>query len=143
MTITTSNPPIVSPVVDQQGKATIPWMNFFKGLFQGDNGTVLPVSPVSITGTALYTGAIYRISSKLSFYRILIEPSGTITFTAGPSKLDISPFKISSYSALMVSTASGLAVGATSTNVFTLNEINLPTYSGTDIVTVCGVAESS
>jgi hypothetical protein len=144
--MTLSTPPIVNSLVDKTGKATIPWVNFFKSLFQGDNGTALTLTPHVLTGTATATGVCYRLSSKLYYVRVNVVPNGSITTTAGLTYLTGFPFSCPTpiYNIVNVladinSIGCGIVEGGGTFGAFMF----LPAYTGTDNLTITGIIEAS
>ena len=138
-----SPPPTYTQIVDSNGKVTMPWLLFFDQLYNGDNG--ISWTPVATSlgsvGTPTLTGKLYRISSKLKFFNIVITPAtntssvaGTTYFTGLPITVNVDGFCTAQSSTLGDPT--GIVV-ASSGRIYT------PTWTNITVpVTVTGVIEA-
>jgi hypothetical protein len=90
-------PPIYNPVVDEKGIATLPYILFFSGIFEGDRGTDWTPNFVNLTetGTPTITGKYYRLSRSIAFFHVNIVPATNTTAVAGTTYIDNFPLVMS------------------------------------------------
>jgi len=110
-------PPKTEPIVDRKDLfATLPWVAFLEEMASGDAGTAWTPTFTGLTevGTATKTGVYYRISQKLTYYRIIITPGTNTSSVLGMTYCDNFPLTINA-SGLVVSLSGSTAVLSGST----------------------------
>lgn len=78
-------PPISTPIViDREGYADTPWVEFFNQVFIGDTGTSFTPTFTSLTtvGAPTFAAKYYKIG-PLCYFNITITPSTSTTAIAG------------------------------------------------------------
>lgn len=145
-------PPIYQPLIDipqdiaekfGDCKATLPWILFFNQLFVGDTGTSWTPTFQNLTevGTATYDAVYYKISGNLTYFRVTITPSTSISGTGGTTYIDNFPLDITADGA--VSTVSG-GLGTLDGMAVAANDRIYPATFTTVTVplTICGTVEA-
>jgi hypothetical protein len=135
-----SPPPIIEPISDNSGIASLPWVSFFENLFIGDAGVAWNPTFVSLgsTGTPTITGRYYRVSAYITLFSVLITPATNTTSTAGSTY-------INNYPEIFTSDGICFAVaGGTGTNgghiVAANQRIFTPVWSAVTVpVTIIGI----
>lgn len=133
-------PPRTEPMIDDEKFATLNWTAFFEGIAAGDAGTTWTPTFTGLTevGTATKTGAYYRVSAKLCYFKIVITPTTSTSAVLGTTFCNNFPLTIQGDN--MVSTVSGFTAataGANSTGIYasTWTAITTP-------VTITGLIEA-
>ncbi len=138
-------PPIPTneQMIDNRGNLTIPWLNFFQGLYNGDTGTEWTPTFVGLaeTGTATFTGRIYRIGQRLAYFTITVTPATDTTSTAGVTYCDNFPMTLSANGTCLAS--SGVIGSSGGMCLASSNRIYTPAWAAfTTPVTVAGLVEA-
>ena len=136
-------PPIYQPIVDANGKVTLPWILFFSQLFGGDAGT--PWTPaftgLTVSGTPTFSGTLYKISNNLIFFTAVIKPGTNTSSVAGTTYINNFPLQINKDGACEAVAANSGAVGMA---VAATQRIYTPAWTTvTSPVTVTGLLEAS
>lgn len=143
--MTTSQPPIIEPVVDDENKANLSWVLFFNQMYQGDLGKAWTPNFVSLTqvgGDAVIEGRYYQITKGLAFFRIDVIPATNTSATAGTTYVDNLPLQVNKNGVCFsVSGNLGGSLGS-------VNELNgriyVPAWNAvTQKVSVLGIVEAS
>jgi hypothetical protein len=136
-------PPIQEPMIEQEGTCRLAWALFFNSLFTGDTGTAWTPTFTSLTtvGTPTITGAYYRISQGLYYFRVTITPATSTTSTAGTTYINNFPLTLQSDGAcLAVSGNLGTAAGHC---VASNNRIYVPAWSAVTVsLSIVGLVEA-
>jgi len=144
-----SPPPIYATVVEQDGKATLPWILFMNQLYEGDNGSPATgtnswtptFTSLTQVGVPSITGKYYRSGQFIDFW-VKIVPGTSTSATAGTTYIGSLPFTITSdthCSAVTGTTGVGLGVIQASTG-----RIYVPSWSlVTSLLTITGRVEAS
>lgn len=137
-------PPIYAPIIDDQGKATLPWILFFNQQFTGDTGDSWTpnFANLTVTGTPTFSGTIYKVSKNLAYFTAVITPATDTTSTAGTTYIDNFPLTVNKDGSCL---AVGANVGGTAGMcVASNNRIYTPAWTSISVpVTVCGLIEAS
>jgi hypothetical protein len=143
--MTTSQPPIIEPVIEQDGKARLPWILFFNQTYQGDLGTAWTPNFVDLTevgGDATITGRYYQITKGLAFFRIDIDPATNTSAVAGTTYVDNLPLQVNANG--VCASVSGTSGGALGVVRSSDGRIYVPAWTTvTDVVTILGIVEAS
>jgi hypothetical protein len=137
-------PPIYSPVVEKDGKATLPYILFFNQLFTGDVGTDWTPTFTNLTqvGAPVITGHYYKLSDSLVYFRVKIIPSTSTTSSAGSTYINNFPLTISGDGACfalsgLLGTSAGMCDQAS-------GKIYVPAWSAVTIpLSIVGLVEAS
>lgn len=135
-------PPIINPVIDDGGIATLPWILFFNQIFSGDTGTVWTPTFTNLTevGTATITGRYYKIGS-LVYFSIVVTPSTSTSATAGTTYVNNFPLDVTIDGACFA--VSGLVGGNVGMVEASTNRIYVPAWSAVTVpLTVVGLVEA-
>lgn len=137
-------PPIIEVLVQDDGKASLPWAIFFNQMYSGDLGTAWTPSFTSLTevgGSASITGRYYQITQGLAFFRIDVDPVTNTSSTAGTTYVNNLPLTISANGVCAaVSGTSGGSLGIVS---LADERIYVPSWTSvTDTVTILGLVEA-
>jgi hypothetical protein len=135
-------PPIINPVIDESGIATLPWILFFGQIFSGDTGTSWTPSFTNLTtvGTPTITGRYYKIGS-LVYFSITITPSTSTSSTAGSTYVNNFPLDVITDGACFA--VSGLVGGPVGMVEASTNRIYVPDWSAVTVpLTVIGLVEA-
>jgi hypothetical protein len=136
-------PPIRGEMLDKKGIITWPWLEFFDGIFQGDAGKAWTPTFVSLgaTGTPVHTGFYYKISSRLTYFRVIVTPATDTTSTAGTTYIDNFPLLINADGQCL---ASAGTLGSTGGSVISSNNrIYVPGWTAQTVpVTITGTIEA-
>lgn len=139
-----TDPPIYSPVVDSDQKMVIPWVLFLNQIAKGDAGSTWTPTFTSLasTGTPVLTGVYYKISAKLTYFRIVVTPATDTSSTFGTTYVNNFPLSIKADGACSaVSGTSGSAVGVVNASN---NRIYVPGWTSITVpVTITGTIEAS
>lgn len=137
--------PTYSPMVDEDGKATIPALLFFDQVFRGDSGADWTPTATNLTvvGAApTITGRVYQLSRAVAVFMINIIPGTSTTSTAGSTYFSGFPLTMNgdgfctAVSGLL-GTNGGMADRAT-------NRIYPPAWSAVTVsLTIIGLVEAS
>ena len=135
--------PLYNPVVDDQGKPTIPWTIFFNSLYEGDSGTEWTPTFTSLTevgGAATITGAYYRLWRRLCYFRVQIVPVTNTSAVAGTTYIDNFPLLFSNDGACWAMAGNtGTSAGHV---VASNNRIYVPAWTTVTVpVTIIGIGE--
>lgn len=134
-------PPKSEPVVDNNKFATLNWLVFFDEVALGDLGTAWTPTFVGLTevGTATKTGIYYRISQRLTFFRIVITPGTNTSAVSGTTYCNNFPLNMISdgFSISCSGSTAGVA-GSTYSDrrIYTSTWTNITTP-----ITIVGIAE--
>ncbi len=137
-------PPILNPLVDEKGVATLPWILYFNQLFIGDAGAswTPTFTSLAITGTPTITGRYYKLSQALCYFSVTITPATDTTATAGTTYIDNFPLTASANGICFavsgnLGTVSGMVVASN-------NRIYVPAWSAVTVpLTVVGMVEAN
>lgn len=135
--------PIYQPVVEKDGKATLPWVLFFSGLFTGSTGTQWTPTFQNLTtvGTPTITGTYYKIGNSLVYFSIHIVPATSTTSVAGTTYCDNFPLTFNQDGGIIVV---GGGIGNAGMIVAASNRIFPSAWSAVTVpVTIVGIAEAS
>jgi hypothetical protein len=86
--------PLFHPLVDKTGAITIPWVLYFGGLSNGDQGTAWTPTFVNLTevgGASTLTGLYYKIGSLLTYFTATVTPVTNTSATAGTTYINNFP----------------------------------------------------
>lgn len=137
-------PPIYQPVADPtNGVASLPWILFFNGLFDGDLGTswTPTFTNLTTTGAPTITGKYFKIGSLVYFW-VKIIPSTDTSSTAGTTYINNFPVVMKSDGinfavSGLLGTNSGMCDQAS-------NKIYVPMWTAITIpLTIIGLVEAS
>jgi len=137
-----SPPPIYEHMIEQDGKATLPWILFFNNIFNGSSGTDFTPTFQNLTtvGTPTISGRYYKLGSGLVFFRITIIPATSTSAVAGTTYCDNFPLLFSNDSANLA--VSGGAGGNAGMNVASNNRIYPSGWSAVTVpLTIVGMGE--
>ena len=138
-----TEPPLFAPVVDQKGIASLEWTLFFNQLFTGDNGTQFSPNIVGMTGNFTVSGVFYRLSRKLTYFRLNITPNGNTTSTAGSTYVDNFPQEFSADGVCFSSFPSAGLGGSLGSVSEQSNRIFLPAWTDVSVpIVINGAAET-
>lgn len=141
---TVKPPPTGNPVVDESGKATIPWLEFVDRLYRGDLGAdwTPAATNLTITGAApTITGRVYQISRALSVFMINIIPGTDTSSTAGTTYF--SGFPLSMAGDGFCIAVSGLLGGGSGMVDRASGRIYPPSWSAVTVsLTIIGIVEA-
>lgn len=134
-------PPITDIMIEQNGKARLPWILFFNSLFEGDGGNAWTPQFTSLgsTGTPTITGTYYRINQRVCVFFITITPATDTTSTATTTYVGNFPLQFTNNGVCFASTGDGAvqAIGGIRAND---NRIYTPAWSSvTTPLTVFGI----
>lgn len=131
--------PIYNAVVEKDGIATLPWILFFNGLFNGDSGTSWTPTFTSLTvvGAApTITGKYYKHGAQY-YFEIRIVPGTNTSSTAGTTYVNNFPLDITADGSC--SAVSGLLGGGNGMCENTTNRIYPPAWSAVTVpLTIVG-----
>lgn len=134
-------PPRTEPMIDDEKFATLDWTAFFETLADGDAGTSWIPTFTGLTetgGAATKTGVYYRVSAKLTYFKIVITPATSTSATLGTTFCNNFPLQIQGSNA--VTTVSGFTAamaGADSTGIYVSTYTNI-----TSPITITGLIEA-
>jgi hypothetical protein len=134
----TQPPPIIHPVVDKNGVATIPWTLFFNQQFTGDTGVDFTPTFTNLTQTGVptITGRYYKLG-QLVYFSIRIVPATDTTATAGTTYCS---FPLTAISDGACTAVSGLLGGSIGMVDAASNRIYVPGWSAVTIpLTIVGL----
>lgn len=139
-----SPPPIYELLADKDtGKATLPWILFFNGVFSGDTGTswIPTITGLTISGTPSITGTYYQVGA-LVFFSIVIIPATSTTSVSGTTYCDNFPLTMASdTSCSAVTNAPSAALGMCDAST---NRIYFPNWTAiTSQITISGFVAAS
>lgn len=143
--MTTNRPPIIGELIDQTGKASLPWIQFFNQMYDGDLGTDWTPNFENLTevgGDATIEGRYYQVTKGLAFFRVNVTPVTSTSATAGTTYIDNFPLEVNSNGfCLSVSGNLGGSLGIVRSSD---GRIYVPTWTTvTNVVTVLGMVEAS
>ena len=134
-------PPMYAPIVNDDGKATIPWALFFGQTAEGDFGnTWLPnFKNLTVSGTPTITGRYFVISKQMAVFWVKVTPSISTSAAAGTTYIDNFPLTATADGfCIAVSGGQGGVPGMIDASN---NRIYTPAWSGVTLpVTVIGFA---
>jgi hypothetical protein len=106
-------PPITEIMIEQDGKARLPWILYLNSLFEGDGGTAFSPNFVSLTsvGTPTITGRYYRINQRVCLFFVSITPATSTTSTAATTYISNFPLQFALDSVCFAGTGSGAVQG--------------------------------
>jgi len=135
-------PPTYEPLIADEGaNATLPWILFFSGIYEGDSGTTWTPTFTDLTevGTATITGTYYKITQKLVYFVVTITPETSVSSTAGTTYINNFPLQLTKDGAcLAVSGGLGSNAGHC---VASNNRIFIPSLSAVTVpATIVGLA---
>lgn len=117
---------------------------FFQSLYNGDTGTSWTPTFVSMTevgGAATYTGKIYRIGQRLTYFTIIVTPVTNTTATAGTTYCDNFPLTLDANGTCLAS--SGVVGSTGGMCLASSNRIYVPGWAAiTTPVTIAGIVEA-
>lgn len=139
-----SPPPTYELIADQvTGKATLPWLLFFDGVFTGDQGQAWAptITGLTVVGSPVITGQIYQVGA-LCYFWIEIVPATNTSSTNGTTYANNFPLQItSSTSCSAVTNAPSTALGMCDSAT---NRIYFPSWSAiTSPITISGFVVAS
>lgn len=137
-------PPIYNPLSEQDGKATLPWILFFNQLFVGDEGAAWTptFTSLTITGTPTITGRYYKISDRLTYFRVTIVPATNTSSVAGTTYVNNFPLTMTGDGACAA--VSGLLGGTLGMCDMASNRIYTPAWSAVTVsLSIVGIVEAS
>lgn len=136
-------PPKTETLIDEDKFATLNWLAFFEDLAIGDTGTTWTPTFVGLTevGTATKTGIYWRLSNRLTYFRIVITPTTNTSAVAGTTYCDNFPLNIAQAGvSVSLSGSSAALAGITSSpkRIFTGTWTTITTP-----ITLVGIVEAS
>lgn len=136
-------PPKTETLIDDDKFTTLNWLAFFEDLAIGDTGTTWTPTFTGLTevGTATKTGIYWRLSNRLTYFRIVITPSTNTSAVAGTTYCDNFPLNIAQAGvtfSLSDSSAAVAGVTASPKRIYTGNWTTI-----TNPVTLVGIVEAS
>lgn len=136
-------PSQAQPLVDEEGKVTLPWQAALDGIVGGDGGnTWTPTfTGLTVSGTPTFKGVYYQISNTLVYYAITIIPATSTTSVAGTTYCDNFPFTITNAGANI--TVSGFTASAGGTTASDKRIYPAAWSAITTPITIIGIAEVS
>lgn len=137
-------PPIYQPLLDNVGKATMPWVLFFNQLFFGDTGVDWTPSFTNLTqvGTPTITGKYYKISQSLVYFRVRIVPGTSTSSTAGTTYINNFPLSMTGDGACIA--VSGLLGATPGMCDQASNHVYVPAWSVVTVpLSIVGMVEAS
>lgn len=138
--MTIDAPPIYQQLGDEGGKATIPWVLFFNGVYEGDAGNDWTPTFQNLTqvGTPTITGRYYQINQNMCYFWIRVVPGTSTTSTAGTTYINNFPITFAQDGACLA--VSGL-LGANAGMIdAATNRIYPPGWSAVTVpVTIVGI----
>jgi len=141
-----SPPPIYQGLAEEgTGKATLPWILFFSGVFNGDTGTSWSPTFTNLTvvGAApTITGKIYQVGQSLAFFSVKIVPGTNTSAVAGTTYINNFPLILKGDGAcLAVSGLLGTNAGQCDQ---ASNNIYVPAWTTVTVpLTIVGFVEAS
>lgn len=143
--MTTNRPPIIGELIDQTGKASLPWIQFFNQMYDGDLGTDWTPNFENLTevgGDATIEGRYYQVTKGLAFFRVDVTPVTNTSATAGTTYIDNFPLEVNANGfCLSVSGNLGGSLGIVRSSD---GRIYVPTWTTvTNVVTILGMVEAS
>lgn len=136
-------PPIYEILADENGKAKIPWIQFFNQNYTGDKGTTWTPTFTSLgsTGTPTITGRYMKLVSGLCYFIVKIVPATDTSSVGGTTFINNFPLNITNDGGINAVSGGtggvGQAVGGT-TNIYT------PTWTNVTVpVTITGLIEAT
>lgn len=143
--MTTNQPPIMDNLIEENGKAKMPWILFFNQMYEGDLGDTWEPEFISLTqvgGDATISGRYYQITKGLAFFRVDITPVTNTSATAGTTYIDNFPLQVNANG--VCASVSGNTGGALGIVRVSDGRIYVPSWTTvTDVVTVLGIVEAS
>lgn len=143
--MTTQQPPIIEPLIENDGKARLPWVLFFDSMFKGDLGDEWTPEFQNLTevgGSATIAGRVYQITKGLVFFRVDITPATNTSSTAGTTFIDNLPYQIDANG--VCASVSGVLGGSLGIAKASDGRIYTPAWTTvTELVTVVGIVEAS
>jgi hypothetical protein len=137
------SPPTQQPLVDKNGAATLMWMLFFNGMFEGDAGedwTPTLANLTEVGGAATKSGRLYQINQNLVYFTATITPVTNTSSTAGTTYINNFPLTLAADAACLA-VAGNVGLGAAGHIVASNNRIYTPAWATiTTPVTVIGLA---
>lgn len=136
--------PIYEPVIEEDGKARLPWILFFNSIFTGDTGTVWTptFTNLTITGTPTITGKIYKIGQSLAYFSVRIVPATDTASVAGTTYINNFPLTLKADGACLA--VSGLLGSNAGMCDSATNRIYVPVWTAVTVpLTVVGIVEAS
>lgn len=141
--MTTEAPPIYKQLIDEETKATLPWIVFFNQCFNGDAGASWTPTFENLTetgGDATITGIYYKLSKYLTFFRVTIIPATSTSSTAGTTYISNFPIQFQYDGVCFAVTGGSAGAGHI---VSSTNAIYTPTWTDiTNSVTILGIGEA-
>ena len=128
-----TEPPFFAPVVDAKRIASLPWTLFFNRLFTGDTGSQFTPNIVDLTGTFEAAGTFYRLSGKITYFRVNITPDGNTTSTSGDTFIDNFPQEFSADGVCFSSFPTAGVGGALGSVSAQANRIFLPAWQDVSV----------
>lgn len=91
-----NQPPIYELVINDEKKATLPWILWANNVAAGDVGTAWTPTFQNLTevGTAVKTGIYYILSNALVYFRVIITPGTNTSAVAGTTYIDNFPLTL-------------------------------------------------
>jgi len=144
-----SPPPIYANLVEQDGKATLPYILFFNQLYEGDNGSPATgtnswtpaFTNLTQVGIPSITGKYYRSGQFIDFW-VKIVPATSTSATAGTTYIGSLPFTVTSDThCSAVNGTTGVALGVIQAST---GRIYVPSWTTvTSLLTITGRVEAS
>jgi hypothetical protein len=136
-------PPINNPIMQSEdGRATIPWAQFFDQSWRGDAGKAWNPVFTNLTqvGAATITGRYYKLSQYLVFFKVTITPATSVSSTAGTTYCDFPVTMQGNGACLSVGNLLGGGSGMCDASS---NRIYIPALSAVNYpVTIVGMVEA-
>lgn len=137
-----NNPPIFTPVVENDGKSSIPWALFFNQLFEGDTGTAWTPTfqGLTVVTPPTISARYYRISRRICLFRVTLGTPTNTSATAGTTYIDNFPLTITNDGFCIA--VSGNLGGNAGHVVASTNRIYVPAWTTVTVpLTIVGFCE--